>query len=84
MLRVSLLFLLLLLMTSSSVSQEMPEYQDLYCGDKNCYDLLGVTRDSTKGEISKSYRKLALQWHPDKFRDEVLGKWMEGIICTVV
>jgi DnaJ family protein C protein 25 len=32
---------------------------------------LGVNRDSSKNEISKTYRKLAGKWHPDKFRTEV-------------
>uniref|UniRef100_A0A1B6ESU2 DnaJ homolog subfamily C member 21 n=1 Tax=Cuerna arida TaxID=1464854 RepID=A0A1B6ESU2_9HEMI len=30
------------------------------------YDVLGIPRDSSEDEIKKSYRKLALQWHPDK------------------
>ncbi|XP_072038939.1 LOW QUALITY PROTEIN: dnaJ homolog subfamily B member 6-A-like [Amphiura filiformis] len=30
------------------------------------YDILGVHRGSTDAEIRKSYRKLALKWHPDK------------------
>ena len=45
-----------------------PPYQDLYCGDMNCYDLLGVTRDSDTREITKAYRKLALKWHPDSLK----------------
>jgi len=44
--------------------------QDLYCGDQNCYDVLGVSRESSKTEISKSYRKLAGKWHPDRFRTQ--------------
>ena len=47
-----------------------PPYQDLYCGDMNCYDLLGVTRDSDTREITKAYRKLALKWHPDRYQDQ--------------
>ena len=30
------------------------------------YDLLNVSSDSTPAEIKRSYRKLALQYHPDK------------------
>ncbi|XP_053669605.1 dnaJ homolog subfamily C member 25 homolog [Anopheles marshallii] len=36
-----------------------------YCGADNCYELLGVTRESTKQEIAKSYRQLARKYHPD-------------------
>ncbi|XP_070501923.1 dnaJ homolog subfamily C member 25 homolog [Chironomus tepperi] len=37
----------------------------IYCGEENCYDILNVTRDSTKNEISKNYRHLARIYHPD-------------------
>ena len=30
------------------------------------YDVLEVGRDATEGELKKAYRKLALEWHPDK------------------
>ncbi|XP_058128074.1 dnaJ homolog subfamily C member 25 homolog [Anopheles ziemanni] len=36
-----------------------------YCGQDNCYELLGVTRESTKQEIAKNYRQLARKYHPD-------------------
>lgn len=39
--------------------------EGLYCGKENCYDVLGVLRDSTKSEISKNYRQLARKYHPD-------------------
>ncbi len=32
----------------------------------NYYQILKVDPSSTQQEIKKSYRKLALQWHPDK------------------
>ena len=47
-----------------------PPYQDLYCGDLNCYDLLEVTRDSDTKQITKAYRRLALKWHPDRYLDQ--------------
>ncbi|XP_052065331.1 dnaJ homolog subfamily C member 25 homolog [Mytilus californianus] len=42
----------------------------LYCGLDNCYEILGVTRDATKTEITKGYRKLARKWHPDMHKTE--------------
>ena len=33
---------------------------------RDYYDVLGVKKDSSESEIKKAYRKLALQWHPDR------------------
>ena len=32
------------------------------------YDVLNVRYDASSGEIAKSYRRLSLEWHPDKIR----------------
>ena len=35
--------------------------------EKDYYKIIGVRRDATKRDIKKAYRRLALEWHPDKW-----------------
>jgi DnaJ family protein C protein 3 len=41
---------------------------------KNYYKILGIERDANDRAIKKAYRKLALQWHPDKHPGEEAQK----------
>ncbi|KAF4715912.1 hypothetical protein FOZ63_033049 [Perkinsus olseni] len=43
--------------------------EELYCGDGDCYKILGVAQDATDGEIRRAYRRLAVKLHPDKNRE---------------
>ena len=48
-------------------------------GEEDYYKLFGVSRDASKKEIKKAFRKLAIQYHPDKNPDPDARKRFEKI-----
>lgn len=40
-----------------------------WCVEEDYYKELGVSRDASEKDIKKAFRKLAVQYHPDKNSD---------------
>ena len=53
---------------------------------KDYYEILGVSKEATEAELKKQYKKLALQFHPDKNRAPGAAEAFKGncaTFCTV-
>ena len=57
---------------TSRAKEGMDKAQKLkkQAGKRNYYKILGVNKNASKREIMKAYKKLALEWHPDKYNGD--------------
>lgn len=65
---IKIVLILFFIVSLKTITAQLLE--GLYCGKENCYDVLEVTREATKNEIGKNYRRLAKQYHPDLHRTQ--------------
>lgn len=75
--------ILLLIIVWPSVFCEAYLLEGLYCGNENCYELLDVTRESTRQEIARNYRQLAKKFHPDLHRGDKAKQDAEEVFKRV-
>ncbi|KAI9504086.1 hypothetical protein GGI25_001363 [Coemansia spiralis] len=50
---------------------------------KDYYKILGVARDATSTEIKRAHRKMAQQWHPDRYRGDLPKEKVEEKMAEV-
>jgi DnaJ-class molecular chaperone len=49
---------------------------------KNYYEMLELPKNASEGDIKKAYRKLALKWHPGKYRQGHFKKKFNKLLIT--
>ncbi|MPC48226.1 DnaJ subfamily B member 14 [Portunus trituberculatus] len=71
--------------TSGDYTKEQVDAVKKIMRCKDYYEILGVSKDVTDSDLKKAYRKLALQFHPDKNKAPGAGEAFKGILslCCV-
>lgn len=64
---------------ASSSSNEQNRTVDYIKNCKDYYEILGVPKTATEAEVKKQYRKLALQFHPDKNKEQGAAEAFKAI-----
>jgi len=70
------LYLLLLWLLEAGANRQSQELQ-LGPDTKNYYDFMGLSKDADEADIRRSYKKLALKYHPDKGGDADQFKFLQ-------
>ncbi|KAI8908378.1 hypothetical protein EDD86DRAFT_191604 [Gorgonomyces haynaldii] len=52
-------------------------------GMRDYYKILDVPRSATTKEIKKAYRKLAQQWHPDKYKGDLTNEQVQKKMAEI-
>lgn len=47
-------------------AQAFKDPHNVFCGDEDCYKVLGLEPGADKADIKKAYRSISLDVHPDK------------------
>ncbi|PAV67765.1 hypothetical protein WR25_04260 [Diploscapter pachys] len=65
-----LLVVLPILVTAQWSTEQLALYDLVEEINENFYKLYGISQEATTNEIKKAYRKLSLEWHPDRNQAE--------------
>ena len=53
-----------------------PDEATRILNEEDPYEILGIKRNATRGQIRSAYYKKAMEWHPDRNPDKALAEEM--------
>lgn len=56
--------------------------ESLYCGNRNCYHVLGVRRTASAAELSEKYHVLSRVYHPDRNTGDDTRKMYDAVVTA--